>query len=193
MTSAITSITRNQEIGTSIMKIWRINTMSNISLYNITNRFAELMDKANDGELTEEEYNELGNELALELQNKSANIIGYIKNSESLLDAMKTEEKRLSDIRKQGEAKLEKFYQYVKENMEKLGLVEIPTELGSLKINKNPMSVEIENEDEIPSEFKQEIVTTKIDKTAIKNHFKETGEIVAGTRIIDNKTSLRIK
>lgn len=167
--------------------------MSNISLYNITNRFAELMDKANDGELTEEEYNELGNELALELQNKSANIIGYIKNSESLLDAMKTEEKRLSDIRKQGEAKLEKFYQYVKENMEKLGLVEIPTELGSLKINKNPMSVEIENEDEIPSEFKQEIVTTKIDKTAIKNHFKEIGEIVAGTRIIDNKTSLRIK
>lgn len=167
--------------------------MSNISLYNITNRFAELMDKANDGELTEEEYNELGNELALELQNKSANIIGYIKNSESLLDAMKTEEKRLSDIRKQGKAKLEKFYQYVKENMEKLGLVEIPTELGSLKINKNPMSVEIENEDEIPSEFKQEIVTTKIDKTAIKNHFKETGEIVAGTRIIDNKTSLRIK
>ena len=167
--------------------------MNNLSLYNITNKFVELMDKAQDGELTEEEYNQLGEELAIELQNKSANIIGYIKNSESLLDAMKTEEKRLSDIRKQGEAKLEKFYQYVKENMEKLGLVEIPTELGSLKINKNPMSVEIENEDEIPSEFKQEIVTTKIDKTAIKNHFKETGEIVAGTRIIDNKTSLRIK
>lgn len=167
--------------------------MSNISLYNITNRFAELMDKANEGELTEEEYNELGNELALELQNKSANIIGYIKNSESLLDAMKAEEKRLSDIRKQGEAKLEKFYQYVKENMERLNLLEIPTELGSLKIAKNPMSVEIENEDEIPSEFKQEVVTIKIDKTAIKNHFKETGEIVAGTRIIDNKTSLRIK
>lgn len=167
--------------------------MSNKSLYNITNRFAELMDKANEGELTEEEYNELGNELALELQNKSANIIGYIKNSESLLDAMKAEEKRLSDIRKQGEAKLEKFYQYVKENMERLNLLEIPTELGSLKIAKNPMSVEIENEDEIPSEFKQEVVTTKIDKTAIKNHFKETGEIVAGTRIIDNKTSLRIK
>ena len=167
--------------------------MSNISLYNITNRFAELMDKANDGELTEEEYNELGNELALELQNKSANIIGYIKNSESLLDAMKTEEKRLSDIRKQGEAKLEKFYQYVKENMEKLGLVEIPTELGSLKINKNPMSVEIEDEEAIPEKYKNVIVTTNIDKTAIKNHFKETGEIVAGTKIVNDKTSLRIK
>lgn len=167
--------------------------MSNISLYNITSKFVELINKANEGELTEEEYNELGNELALELQNKSANIIGYIKNSESLLEAMKAEEKRLSDIRKQGEIKLEKFYNYVKENMEKLGLVEIPTELGSLKITKNPMSVEIENEDEIPSEFKQEVITIKIDKTAIKNHFKETGEIVAGTRIINDKTSLRVK
>ena len=103
--------------------------MSNLSLYNITNKFVDLMDKAQEGELTEEEYNELGNELALELQNKSSNIIGYIKNSESLLEAMKTEEKRLSDMRKQGEKKLDKFYQYVKENMERLGLVEIPTEL----------------------------------------------------------------
>lgn len=167
--------------------------MGNLSLYNITNKFVELMDKAQEGELTEEEYNQLGEEVIKELQNKSANIIGYIRNSESLLEAMKAEEKRLSDMRKQGEAKLEKFNQYVKENMEKLGLVEIPTELGSLKITKNPMSVEIENEDEIPSEFKQEVVTTKIDKTAIKNHFKETGEIVSGTRIVNDKTSLRIK
>lgn len=167
--------------------------MSNLSLYNITNKFAEIMDKAQEGELTEEEYNELGNELALELQNKSSNIIGYIKNSESLLEAMKTEEKRLADIRKQGEKKLDKFYQYVKENMERLGLEEIPTELGKLKITKNPMSIEIENEDEIPSEFKKEVTTTQVDKTAIKNHFKDTGEIIPGIRIIDNKTSLRIK
>ena len=167
--------------------------MSNLSLYNITNKFVELMDKAQEGELTEEEYNQLGEELALELQNKSANIIGYIKNSESLLEAIKSEEKRLSEMRKTGEARLEKFYQYVKENMEKLNLSEIPTELGTLKIAKNPMSVEIENEDEIPSEFKQEVTTVKIDKTAIKKHFKETGEVVAGTRIVDNKTSLRVK
>lgn len=167
--------------------------MSNLSLYNITNKFVELMDKTQEGELTEEEYNELGNELALELKNKSSNIIGYIKNSESLLEAMKAEEKRLADIRKQGEKKLDKFYQYVKENMERLGLQEIPTELGKLKITKNPMSIEIENEDEIPTEFKKEITTTQIDKTAIKNHFKNTGEIIPGIRIINNKTSLKIK
>ena len=138
--------------------------MSNLSLYNITNKFVELMDKAQEGQLTEDEYNELGNELALELQNKSSNIIGYIKNSESLLEAMKAEEKRLADMRKQGEKKLEKFYQYVKENMQRLGLEEIPTELGRLKITKNPMSIEIENEDEIPAEFKKEVVQLKLIK-----------------------------
>lgn len=167
--------------------------MSDLTLYNITNKFVDLMNKAEEGELTEQEYNQLGEELTLELQNKSSNIIAYVRNSELLIEAMKTEEKRLADIRKMGEAKLDKFKQYVKENMEKLGLDKIPTELGSLSIAKNPMSVEVENENEIPKEFKNEKITISIDKTAIKNHFKETGEIVPGARIIDDKTSLRIK
>lgn len=167
--------------------------MSNLSLYNITNKFVELMDKAQNGELTEEEYNQLGEELALELQNKSANIIGYTQNKEALIEAIDVQIKRLQELKKSEQNGLDKFKQYVKENMEKLGIEKIETELGILSIAKNPMSVEIENEDEIPSEFKQEVVTTKIDKTAIKNHFKETGEIVAGVQIIDDKTSLRIK
>lgn len=167
--------------------------MSDLTLYNITNRFTDLMDKAQNGEITEEEYNELGFEIAQELQTKGANVIGYIRNTELLIDAMKAEEKRLADIRKNGEAKLDKFKQYVLENMERLGLSKIQTELGALSVSKNPLSVEIENEDEVPNEFKTIVQTTKIDKTAIKNHFKETGEIVAGTRIIDDKTSLRIK
>lgn len=167
--------------------------MQSLSLYNITNKFVELMDKAENGELTEKEYNALGEELARELQNKSSNIIGYIRNSELLIEAMKVEEKRIADIRKSGENKLEKFKQYVKENMERLGIDKIPTELGSLSIAKNPMSVEIENEEEVPDRFKEEVVTTKIDKVMIKNYFKDTGEMIPGVKIIDNKTSLRIK
>lgn len=167
--------------------------MSNLTLYNITNKFAELMDRAENGELTEEEYNKLGEELALELQNKSSNIIGYVRNSALLIEAMKAEEKRISDMRKAGEAKLEKFKQYVLENMERLGLDKIPTELGTLSIAKNPLSVEIEDETAVPEEFKTIVQTVKVDKTAIKNHFKETGEIIPGTKIIDDKMSLRIK
>ena len=167
--------------------------MSDLTLYNITNKFVDLMDKVENGELTEEEYNQLGEELALELQHKGSGIIGYAQNEEALIDAVDTQIKRLQEFKKSKQNKLEKFKQYVKENMERLGITKMDTELGTLSINKNPMSVEIENEEEIPEQFKQEVVTTKIDKTAIKNHFKDTGEIIPGAKIVDDKTSLRIK
>lgn len=167
--------------------------MSNLSLYNITNKFVELMNKAQEGELTEEEYNELGEELASELQKKSSSIIGYTQNEEALIEAIDNQIKRLTEFKKAKQNNIDKFKQYVKENMERLEISKIETELGTLSIAKNPMSVEIENEYEIPSEFKQEIVTVKIDKTAIKKHFKETGEIIKGIAIVDDKTSLRIK
>lgn len=167
--------------------------MSNLSLYNITNKFIEIMDKVTEGELSEEEYEKLGEELAIELQNKSSNIIGYIQNIESFINAVKDEEVRLEEMKKTAEKKLSKFKEYVKENMERLELTDIPTSLGNLKITKNPMSVEIDNEEKIPGEFKKVEMKVKVDKAAIKKYFKETGEIVPGTKIINNKTSLRIK
>ncbi len=167
--------------------------MSNLSLYNITNKFVDLMDKVQEGTITEEEYNELGEELAVQLQEKGSNIIGYTKNIELTINAMKEEEKRIAENRKSLESKLDKFKQYVKENMERLGITKIETGLGTLSIAKSPASVEIINEEAIPSEFKQEIVTVKIDKTKIKNNFKETGEIPEGVNIITTNTSLRIK
>ena len=170
-----------------------MKNMSDLTLYNITNKFAELMDMAENGELTEEQYNALGEQLTLELQQKGSGIIGYTQNEEAFIEAVDFQIKRLQDLKKARQNKLEKFKQYVKENMDRLGIAKMDTELGTLSIAKNPMSVEIENEEEIPEEFKQQVITVKIDKTAIKNHFKATGEIIPGTRIIDDKTSLRIK
>lgn len=167
--------------------------MSNLSLYNITNKFVELMDKAQEGTITEEEYNQLGEELAIQLQQKGSNIIGYTKNIELTINAMKEEEDRMASNRKVLENKLARFKQYVKECMENNGITKIETGLGTLSIAKSPASVEIINEEAIPSEFKQEIVTVKIDKTKIKNNFKETGEIPDGVNIVTTNTSLRIK
>ena len=164
--------------------------MNNFSLYNITNAFPMILEQQ---EIAPELKEELERELTVLLHEKSQNIIGYTRNIELTIEAMKTEEKRISEQRKALENKLDKFKEYVKTCMEKGGFTKVDTGLGTLTIAKNPMSVEIENEDEIPSEFKQEIVTVKVDKTAIKNHFKETGEVLPGIKIIDDKTSLRIK
>lgn len=147
----------------------------------------------NNEELSEEERLELMTEISKELENKGTNIIAYIVDSESLLLRVKAEEERLAKMRKIGESKLDKFKEYVKKNMEAMGVTKINTELGCMSIYKNPMSIEVVDEEKIPDEFKKEKVTTNIDKTSIKNHFIETGELIEGVKIVNDKTSLRIK
>ena len=164
--------------------------MNNLSLYEITSGFPALMENE---EISEEDKKKIEDELEILLQQKSQNIIGYTKNIELTINAMKEEEKRIADNRKALENKMSKFKDYVKEWMEKNGITKIETGLGTLSIAKSPASVEIVNENEIPSEFKQEVVTVKIDKTKIKNNFKETGEIPAGVNILTTNTNLRIK
>ena len=73
------------------------------------------------------------------------------------------------------------------------GIKKIETALGNLTIANSPISVQIENEDEIPSEFKTEIRTMKIEKKKIADNFKATGEIPNGVNIYTNNTNLRIK
>ena len=77
--------------------------------------------------------------------------------------------------------------------MEVNSITKIDTQLGSLTIAKSPISVEIINEDEIPNQFKQEIVTIKVDKKAIADNFKSTGEVPDGVIINTENTNLRIK
>ena len=164
--------------------------MSNLSLYEITNAFPSLMESE---EITEEDKAKIKEELTLLLQQKSQNTIAYVRNMELTIEAMKSEEKRISEQRKLKENKLVKFKEYVKECMETNGITKIETGLGTMSIAKNPLSVEIINEDEVADEYKEKVVTVKIDKTKIKNNFKETGEIPAGVNILTNNTSLRIK
>lgn len=164
--------------------------MNNLSLYDITNAFPKIMENE---EMTEEDKKKVEEELTLLLQQKSQNIIGYTKNIELTINAMKEEEDRIASNRKILENKLSRFKDYVKECMENNGFTKIETGLGTLSIAKSPVSVEITNEDEIPNEFKQEVVTVKVDKTKIKNNFKETGEIPAGVNIVTTNTNLRIK
>lgn len=164
--------------------------MENLSLYQITSAFPTLMESE---EITEENKKQINEELTVLLQQKSQNVIGYVRNNELTIDAMKTEEKRISDMRKALENKNNKFKEYVKECMENNGFTKIDTGLGSLTIAKSPISVEIENENEVPSEFKQEVVTVKVDKKAIADNFKATGEVPNGVIIHTDNTNLRIK
>lgn len=60
--------------------------MENLSLYNITNGFAQLMSNE---EITEDDKLKIKEELTVLLQQKSANVIGFTKNLELTIEAMK--------------------------------------------------------------------------------------------------------
>ena len=162
----------------------------NYKLYEITAAFPALIENE---EITKEDKKKIEEELTVLLQQKSQNIIAAFRNKETIIEAKKNEEKRLKESREKDERQLERFKQYTKECMERNGITKIETGLGALSIAKSPLSIEITDENAVPNEFKQEIVTTKIDKTKIKNNFKETGEIPNGVIVHTDNTNLRIK
>lgn len=159
-------------------------------LYEITNSFMEL--NSND-ELTDEEKQEIGSQLVQALQTKSNNIVGYYQEEKALLDGIDAEIKRLQDYKKSVSNRIDRYKTYVKDNMQVLGIDKIETELGTISIAKSPISVEIVDEDKIPAEYKTIVQTIKVDKKAISDNFKSTGELIEGVNIITNNTNLRIK
>ena len=159
------------------------------SLYSISERFLELFNKE---DLTQEEFEEQGNELALILKNKAENIVGYNFTLESNKNILKKEIERLLSIYKATEDKQEKLYKYVKENMNKLGLEKIETPIGNITIKKNPPSINIVDEKIIPIEYIKEKIVISIDKTKIKEDLK-AGKTVLGAELIETNTRLEIK
>ena len=164
--------------------------MENLKLYQITNGFMALNDQ---DDLSDGEKQELGLQLCDALQNKSANIIAYYQNEMALLDGIDAEIKRLQEFKKATQNKVERYKDYVKSNMELLGIDKIETALGKISIAKSPISVEVVDVDKIPNQYKTIVSDIKIDKQKIKENFKNTGEIVDGVNIITNNTNLRIK
>lgn len=167
--------------------------MNNLTLYQLTNGFMKLFDAVEGGEICEEIAKEIQEELQTALTNKSTNIIAYYQNKQALINGIDEEIKRLQDFKKSEKNKLDSYKEYVKNNMELLGIEKIETPVGKLTIAKSPISVEIINEDEIPNEYKTVVTEIKVDKKKIADNFKTTGEIIAGVKIITNNTNLRVK
>lgn len=161
-----------------------------LTLYQISDAIREL---DNTDDMTQEEIDKAMAILQEELMKKSSNIIGYIKNMELTVDAMKSEETRIATNRKALENRISRIKEMAKNVMEVNNIKKLETELGTMTVAKNPMSVEIIDETRVPDEFKRIEVVTKVDKTKIKEHYKDTGELIEGVNIIDNATNLKIK
>ena len=160
------------------------------TLYEITSAFPKLMEAE---DITPQDKDKIENELTELMKQKSTNIIGYSKDLELTIKAIKEEEIRLEKNRKILENRQARFKDYVKTCMENLGIDKITTPIGTLTIAKSPISVEIINDNIIPEEYKTTEIITKVDKRKIIDNFKVTGEIPEGCVINSQNTNIRIK
>ena len=194
--------------------------MSGLTLYTLTGRFFQLLSKSENEELTPEEVQEQYNDLCEQIIQKSTGLIGWDRNLEHGINAIDAEITRLSDMKRRAVKARDGFRDYVKRAMEAMGYTEIPTEIGKLRISKNPPSVDVLEPEKVPTEYQTATLTVKgalkdinryaaalrrhkarpyvdiaaaVDKKAIMAIFKETGEIVPGTMPVLDRTRLDIK
>lgn len=168
-----------------------------MKLYELTKEVQNLEDlylmaideetgEVKDTEILEQLENELNNQLS----EKGAGIIKVLRNSESMIEALKNEEDRLKKIRKTMENKKENFKKYILTNMLRAGIKKIETELGSMTL-RNSDAIEVFDEALIDEKFINIKIEKKADKTAIKKAIKD-GEEIQGARLINN-VSLIVK
>lgn len=162
-----------------------------LNLYNIQLQYQVLADTLmdNGGEVTPElEEALLINKQDLDV--KAAQYALIIKDVDHEINALKSEIERLNAMEKSRVKTSERLKNTIKSAMELYGIEEIKTD--NLKISfRKSTSVEIEDEELIPSLFKEEVTTIKINKKEIGEVLK-AGQAVSGASLKHNK-NLQIK
>lgn len=129
--------------------------------------------------------------LEKQIQDKGENIIKLVKNKEAIVTSRKEEIKRLQELNKKDEKEIADLKQYTKECIERAGKKRVETVLGNLTVRKAQPVVKVIDATKLPADYLIQKTTINADKVKIKEHFKETGEILDGVEIT-LETSLTI-
>lgn len=162
--------------------------MEKLSLYQIKNGFMELN---NADDIRDEDKAKINEQLSIALKNKSSDIIWYHFQNKDLIEQVDNEIKRLQAFKKFLLNRDERYNNYVMQNMKQLGIEKIETKVGSVRVAKSPLSVEITDENKIPTDFLKIEMVQKVDKNKIKEEFKKTGEVLDGVKYNTNNTYLK--
>lgn len=159
-------------------------------LYEISESFKNLEDLLADDTIPVDIIENALNEVEEEFNNKAETIAKLVRSLSLDVDMLKEEEKRIAQRRKSLENKIDYLKNYLQNQMEFIGTDKIKSPLFTISIQKNKPSVVVNDEMAIPLDFLVSKVT--VDKVALFNHIKETGEMFDGVEIRESK-SIRIR
>lgn len=161
--------------------------------YEIKNAMIDTLDiflESTQNEMDKENYDDIMNYLKEELENKSSNIVRYIRNLELENIVVKLEIDRLEVIKKNREKKIASLKDYIKRILLELDKKKIETDLGNISLRKTT-SVEIIDLSQIPKEY----LVVKEERTPLKMLIKDSlkQNIAVSGAILKEDYSLRIK
>jgi hypothetical protein len=163
------------------------------NLYEMSTELATINNEiiSADGELTPDLEARLDS-VSLDFKAKSHGIAKWTLDIAGVESMIETEIARLQRKKRVAENLRTRLLAYIKDCMEQADVQKIESPTITLRIQKNPPSVEILAEDQIPAKFTRIKQITEIDKTGMLAALK-TGEEVPGARLVTEKTHLRIK
>lgn len=164
-----------------------------MNLFKITSEYQQILDQTFDHETGEVIETALV-QLALAENNvkeKAIAVASYIKNIDAERNAIAEAKKAMAEREIRFNKQIDYLTEYLRSNMEACEITEISCPYFDIKIKKNPVSVDVQDEALIPSEYKKVKEVISIDKVKIKEEIL-SGVIVPGA-VLKQNTRLDIK
>lgn len=158
-----------------------------MKLYELTSSFHQIQKMIESGE---EDLTDTLESIDLAIEDKLENIGKVIRNLEAETQAFKDEEKRLANKRKSIENNIKNLKLYVEHQLINTGKKQVKAGLFTFAIQKNPPSVQINDENVIPKKYFVQS-EPRIDKSALRKQLAN-GDLIPGVQLIQ-KEGLRIK
>lgn len=149
--------------------------MNTLRMYTCADALMALMD---DETATDEQIQE-----AFAMVNDKAGAVAAVcKNLGATTYALDAEIRRLQQIKKTADNRLEWLKGYTIHQMQRMEVEELRSGVHTLKLRQNPPSVVIEDEAALPAKYIRIVQEQKIDKAGIKDALK-AGEHVHGAHL----------
>jgi hypothetical protein len=156
----------------------------NTSLYVLASEYEAVANKLMESDLDEVTIKDTLESISGDLEVKATNVAMFVRNLEASAEQIKQAEKAMADRRKAIEGKAESIREYLKANMQRVGITKIESPHFSLTLKKNPHKLVIDDAGRIPSNLYVYPVAPDPypDNEAIKAKLK-AGEVVEGAHL----------
>jgi len=162
------------------------------TLRELSHELQEVQSLALDPDVPEEALRDTLDGIEGMFNEKAVRIVHVIANSDTDVDAISAEIKRLSERKRSIELAQDRLREYLRFNMEATGISKISSPLFTITLAAGRDMVEIYDEAALPDEFVRVKTVVSPEKADILKALK-SGIDVPGATITKSKSSIRIK